>query len=471
MKIASYSASRWYSVEYEEDGAGTYDLKSATMDVQFEGGPEGITYVPQGSRSFPRNSILIALYQRGTVITAPLDANGNPRMDEAQDVISGLQGAEGAVIDPKTGDFLFSTFGGGNHLVRVTGFQSPDGVAEAYRPSMVRSVPSPADISTEPDVIGTNVTLALVTLLLIFTAAQLLNSTISENKEEIDAMLAPVTRRLRTLTSRLPLRDRRRRRVGVVDATRRAQVAGADSWPDGDDLRLHRSRLRHQRQERGTGAEPADHRWPRHVSDGRRRSVPRAHAIRAGDRCTAVPDRDRHRRWKRDPVPCDRVRAGRDLRLRRGGGIPATVDAHSREAAHIVFLPAVGMLGVSVVAWLLIVPLRALADATDAAVPAFLEGIAVTLFVTGLQGTFFNMVPLSFMDGQKIWRWNKVAWIGLTATTAMLFWHVLINGDQSYLRVLSSTVSAAAFGILIATVAASAGAWLFFHRRHARQPA
>ena len=106
------------------------------------------------------------------------------------------------------------------------------------------------------------------------------------------------------------------------------------------------------------------------------------------------------------------------------------------------------MLGVSLAAWLLVVPIRALAENYDAAVPAFFEGIAVTLFVAGLQGTFLNMIPLSFMDGQKIWRWRKVAWAGLTIATALLFWHVLINSDQSYLRALSSTVSAAAFGIL-----------------------
>ena len=223
MKIASYNASRWYSVEFEEDGTGAYNLTSATQNLQFSGGPEGITYVPQGSKSFPRDSILMALYGRGAVITAPLDADGNPRLDEAQDVITGLTGAEGAVIDPKTGDFLFSTFGGGKSLVRVTGFKSLGGVAEAYRPNMVRSVPSPADISTEPDVVGTNLTLALITMLCIFVAAQLFNATISENKDEIEEMLAPVTKPLRSISARLP-----RRSAPVAPA---AGWMGAVKWP------------------------------------------------------------------------------------------------------------------------------------------------------------------------------------------------------------------------------------------------
>ena len=39
--------------------------------------------------------------------------------------MSGLEGAEGAVIDPITGDFLFSTFGGGDRVVVVSGFAKP----------------------------------------------------------------------------------------------------------------------------------------------------------------------------------------------------------------------------------------------------------------------------------------------------------------------------------------------------------
>jgi hypothetical protein len=39
--------------------------------------------------------------------------------------MSDLQGAEGATIDPLTGDFLFSTFGGENTVVVVKGFLPP----------------------------------------------------------------------------------------------------------------------------------------------------------------------------------------------------------------------------------------------------------------------------------------------------------------------------------------------------------
>ena len=40
-------------------------------------------------------------------------------------MITGLDGAEGALLDPVTGDFLFSTFGGGSRVVAVRGFRAP----------------------------------------------------------------------------------------------------------------------------------------------------------------------------------------------------------------------------------------------------------------------------------------------------------------------------------------------------------
>ncbi len=466
MKVASYDASRWYSVEFEEDGAGGYDLTSATQNLQFTGGPEGITYVPQGSNSFPRNSILIALYGRGAVITAPLDSNGNPRLDESQDVITGLQGAEGAVIDPKTGDFLFSTFGGGNSLVRVTGFKSLGGVAEAYRPSMVRSVPSPADISTAPDVVGTNITLALITMLCIFVAAQLFNATITENKDEIEEMLAPVTRPLRSISARLP-------KSQAVE-TRATGWMSAAKWPA---LVLVLSVLIYGFTDPGFGA------------NGHSAVLALSLLITIGvvtyvtEGGEAYLGRTRYaQEMDVRPYPVAIVIAIANVAICRAVGFgtgviygfvgaavflrPSTLS--TEQTARTVFLPAVAMLGVSVAAWLLVVPIRALAENTDAAVPAFFEGVAVTLFVAGLQGTFLNMIPVSFMDGQKIWRWRKLAWAGLTVATALLFWHVLINGDQSYLQALSSTVSAAAFGILSGSVVLTGGVWFFFHRRKSR---
>jgi hypothetical protein len=79
--------------------------------------------------------MLVSEYSAGTVGSYVIDANGNPILSSRQDFVTGLSGAEGAAIDPLTGDFLFSTFGGANQVVDVRGFAAP--------PS---SVPEPSEI-------------------------------------------------------------------------------------------------------------------------------------------------------------------------------------------------------------------------------------------------------------------------------------------------------------------------------------
>ncbi len=46
-----------------------------------------------------------------------MSVNGDPIITSGRDFVTGLDGAEGAAIDPFTGDLLFSTFGGGNDQV------------------------------------------------------------------------------------------------------------------------------------------------------------------------------------------------------------------------------------------------------------------------------------------------------------------------------------------------------------------
>ncbi len=125
FKIASYSGSAWYDVTLAPDGAGLFDVVSVGPPIQLSGGPEGIVYVPAGSPQFPNASILVSEWSAGQVQAYEIDANGDPDPLSARLFISNLSGAEGAHVDPLSGDFLFSTFGGGDHVVVVRGFTLP----------------------------------------------------------------------------------------------------------------------------------------------------------------------------------------------------------------------------------------------------------------------------------------------------------------------------------------------------------
>lgn len=134
VKFVSWSGGEWYSATLTPDGSGTYDIaglvqvdvdaSTGAMDV-LPGGPEGFTYVAAANPGFGVDSMLLSEFSDGSVAAYALDANGNPVLTSRRDFVTGLVGAEGATLDPVTGDFLFSTFGGGDRLVLVSGFTEP----------------------------------------------------------------------------------------------------------------------------------------------------------------------------------------------------------------------------------------------------------------------------------------------------------------------------------------------------------
>lgn len=126
IKLASWSGGEFYDGTITPDGSGTYDLVGISQVATLNGGPEGFVYVPLGSTLFGNPSMIVSEYSAGSVATYEVDANGNPITASRRTFMTGLTGAEGAVIDPVTGDFLFSTFGGGNRVVVVTGFAVPE---------------------------------------------------------------------------------------------------------------------------------------------------------------------------------------------------------------------------------------------------------------------------------------------------------------------------------------------------------
>lgn len=122
LKIASYNGNTIYDAIVTDDGTGTYNIGAATLTATLSGGIEGLIYVPGGSPGFTNPAMLVAEYGTGAISAYDVNANGDPIAGTRRDFITGLSGAEGAYIDPLSGDFLFSTFNGGNQVIAVSGF-------------------------------------------------------------------------------------------------------------------------------------------------------------------------------------------------------------------------------------------------------------------------------------------------------------------------------------------------------------
>lgn len=122
----SYSTNVFGTMSLTPDGSGTYALGTlANSGTLPQGGAEGFVYIGAGNPLFSADSMLLANYQQGIVYSYEVDANGLPISSTEKQFLVGLTGAEGSAIDPLTGDFLFSTFGGGNQIGVVQGFDAP----------------------------------------------------------------------------------------------------------------------------------------------------------------------------------------------------------------------------------------------------------------------------------------------------------------------------------------------------------
>jgi hypothetical protein len=123
LKMVSWAGGQWYSMDVVPDGNGTFDLANLTFETTIVGGPEGFVYISDLNPGFQVDGLLVSEYSAGKVAAYDADNDGDPIPNTRRDFITGLTGAEGAFLDPLSGDFLFTTFGGGNRLVAIRGFQ------------------------------------------------------------------------------------------------------------------------------------------------------------------------------------------------------------------------------------------------------------------------------------------------------------------------------------------------------------
>ncbi len=76
---------------------------------------------------------------------------------------------------------------------------------------------------------------------------------------------------------------------------------------------------------------------------------------------------------------------------------------------------------------------------TSAFLPAILaelEPVLLTIFLIGLQGVFFQMVPLAVTDGGDIWSWKKGIWFVFFVAVFFCFYHFILNPSASDVQAL-----------------------------------
>ncbi|KAA0239818.1 hypothetical protein EDM76_02815 [bacterium] len=337
----------------------------------------------------------------------------------------------------------------------------PSPRADSGRSEIVDSIAVPGEVSRDPDVVVTNLAIAGVTVWVLFSSV-FLNQALQDNRTEIERRTAWLVRPWRRLAGRA------RRESGV---TRLATVAAV----------LVITGAVYSVLEPGFG-------WNRatatlfaaavlgvgivtFVVSGleawRTRTVLRAPAaVRVFPACMAIAVLS--------------VAISRALSLQPGVmygfvascAVLAPVDPSPRDEGRIAAVPVVVSIVLVLGAWLLAWPLRSLADSNRAWPVEVAEATTIVVFVGGIEGVVANMVPLSMMDGGKVFRWSRAMWFSCAAVAAFLAWHVLFGREREYFSGLREASSVAVLALFLSYSILTAAIWAYFRfRRHAVQQA
>lgn len=140
----------------------------------------------------------------------------------------------------------------------------------------------------------------------------------------------------------------------------------------------------------------------------------------------------------------------------------AAVGSHdARLQGRIVTAAMLGILGLSLGSLLVVGPLQSLSNGHPANWWAVIpETVAVTLFVGGIEGLLFSLLPLKFMEGRRVWDWNRAVWLALAVAVSFLFFHVVLNRTDAYTSVVEETGVRALFAVCVGSVALASVFWL-----------
>ena len=155
-------------------------------------------------------------------------------------------------------------------------------------------------------------------------------------------------------------------------------------------------------------------------------------------------------------------------------GVLFTRKLGKRAQGHVAFLGLCAVLVVGVAAWFAWVPVRSEAMTNPGSIwLGFAEDVLAMVFVGGLVGAFFALLPLRGLAGFNIRRWNRRAWMAMYFVVFAVLVQVLLRPST---RAGAPATHAPLIGTVVAFFAAAALSVAFFehferkHRTPASQP-
>jgi hypothetical protein len=147
------------------------------------------------------------------------------------------------------------------------------------------------------------------------------------------------------------------------------------------------------------------------------------------------------------------------------GGIAFAAALDQRDTGRSELVGLGTGLAVALGAWLAFVPVSAAANDGGGFLVQVLDALLASLFIGGVEGALFSLIPVRFMPGHRIATFSWTAWAVAAGVAAFVFVHVLLRPENGYLGTSSTASVAVTYGLFVAFGAVSVAFWAWFRFR------
>lgn len=140
-------------------------------------------------------------------------------------------------------------------------------------------------------------------------------------------------------------------------------------------------------------------------------------------------------------------------------------DVSDKEEGRETFYGSLWTLAAAFLAWLGLTWARGLGYDQNGFGMTLLSTAFAAILVAGLEATAFGLMPLRFMPGHALYRWNRLGWALLFGLSIFGFIHLLIGPSSGYVSQLSPQAFVAALGVFAIFGAVSILTWGYFRFR------
>ena len=148
------------------------------------------------------------------------------------------------------------------------------------------------------------------------------------------------------------------------------------------------------------------------------------------------------------------------------GGFAFSRAFSKDEEGRNALVTALGVLVVSALAWVVWQPVNAAAESGD---PGLLLGVTdstlSTVAVGGLEGLVIGLMPLKFLQGYALSRWNRRVWAAVFGVVLFVFVHLLLHPARGFGEDAKPVAFLTWLGLFLGFGAMSVAFWGYFRFR------